>query len=126
VSFCTAVNCMDGRVQRPVIDYLCAFFKTDHVDMITEPAPVRVLASDPKSEQSASIYHRIDLSIEVHHSNGIAVVAHHDCARNPTSKERQLQDLRKSAAGLRSRYPDVPVVALWIDDEWSVRSITDW
>jgi len=126
VSFCTAVNCMDGRVQRPVIDYLCAFFKTDHVDMITEPAPVRVLASDPESEQSASIYRRIDLSIEVHHSSGIAVVAHHDCARNPTSKERQLQDLRESVVAVRSRFPDVPVVALWIDDEWSVQGITDW
>jgi len=37
--FCTAVNCMDGRVQLPVINYLKERFSANYVDMITEPGP---------------------------------------------------------------------------------------
>ena len=35
--FCTAVNCMDGRVQLPVTSYLQERFNVEHVDSITEP-----------------------------------------------------------------------------------------
>ena len=37
--FCTAVNCMDGRVQRPVHKYMSSFFMADHVDQVTEVGP---------------------------------------------------------------------------------------
>jgi len=43
-SFAAAINCMDGRTQIPVIDYVKRRFRVDHVDMITEPRPIRILA----------------------------------------------------------------------------------
>ena len=42
--FATAVNCMDGRVQKPVIEYLQKSFGVDYVDMVTEPGPNKILA----------------------------------------------------------------------------------
>ena len=42
--FCTAINCMDGRVQAPVNAYLRTRFNADYVDAVTEPGPALVLA----------------------------------------------------------------------------------
>ncbi len=36
-TFATAINCMDGRVQLPVIAYLKSKYVVDYVDAITEP-----------------------------------------------------------------------------------------
>ncbi len=44
MSFCTTINCMDGRVQLPVIKYLQKHFNVDYVDSITEPGPNLILA----------------------------------------------------------------------------------
>ncbi len=125
MTFCTAVNCTDGRVQRPVIDYLSEFFFVEHVDVVTEAGPVAVLASDPESDRSKSIYQRIDVSVSVHGSKGMGIVAHHVCAGNPKSKSGQMEDIRESVSVLRSRYPDFPVIALWVDEKWSVAEVTD-
>lgn len=40
MKFCTAINCMDGRVQLPVINYLKKHFKVNYVGSITEPGEV--------------------------------------------------------------------------------------
>ena len=125
MTFCTAVNCMDGRVQRPVIDYLSEFFLVEHVDVVTEAGPVSVLAADPESDRSKSIYQRIDVSVNVHGSKGICIVAHHDCAGNPKPKSGQMEDIRESVSVLRSRYPDLPVVAVWVDENWAVAEVAD-
>jgi len=34
MSYCTVINCMDGRVQLPVIKYLKERFDVDYVDSI--------------------------------------------------------------------------------------------
>jgi hypothetical protein len=47
--FYTAINCMDGRVQMPVINYLAARFGADFVDSVTEAGPVLYLAEKPDS-----------------------------------------------------------------------------
>ena len=44
MKFCTAVNCMDGRVQLPVISYMMDRFGADCVDVISEPGPNRIIA----------------------------------------------------------------------------------
>jgi hypothetical protein len=44
-SFATAINCMDGRTQIPVTDYVRKKYKVEYVDMITEPGPIKVLAA---------------------------------------------------------------------------------
>ncbi|MBC8481830.1 MAG: hypothetical protein H8D47_04110, partial [Planctomycetes bacterium] len=70
-SFCTAVNCMDGRVQLPVMNYMVASFGTGYVDSVTESGPVRYLAECQDSQQAKSILERVDLSVDVHGSRTV-------------------------------------------------------
>ena len=123
MSFCTAVNCMDGRVQGPILSYLSNRFDGCHVDDITEAGPVNVLASDPESSCSKAIYRKIDVSVNAHGSRVIAVVAHHDCAGNPKPKEAQLEDLRVSVEVLKRRYPDLQVIPIWVGEDWRVEEV---
>ena len=123
MSFCTAVNCMDGRVQGPIISYLSKRFDGAYVDDITEAGPVNVLASDPESNRSKAIYRKIGVSVNAHGSRVIAVVAHHDCAGNTKPQEEQLEDLRVSVEVLRRRYPDLLVIPLWVGEDWQVEEV---
>ena len=123
MSFCTAVNCMDGRVQKPVIRYLRSRFRAKYVDMITEPGPNRLLAEHVTTGQVESILARIDISVEKHGSKGLAIVGPHDCAGNPTEEDIQLDHLKRAAWFLRDRYPGIRVIALWIDHRWGVNEI---
>ena len=121
MSFCTAINCMDGRVQLPVIAYLQERFGVEYVDAVTEPGPVGILSSQPDSAAAQSIFRRVDVSIRAHQSRGIAVVAHHDCAGNPVPEEQQKKQLQASVRLLADRYPNMEVIALWLGDTWSVQ-----
>ena len=47
--FATAINCMDGRAQEPVIEYMKKSYGVDYVDMITEPGPNRILAENKEA-----------------------------------------------------------------------------
>ncbi len=123
MSFCTAVNCMDGRVQKPVFQFLKSRFRAKYVDMITEPGPNRLLAEQVTTGQVESILARIDISVEKHGSKGIAVVGHHDCAGNPTDEEVQTDHNERAVRFLRERYPGVEVIALWVDHRWDVTEV---
>ena len=54
MKFCSAIDCMDGRVQLPVINYWKERLKVSSVDSITEPGPNLILAkqSDKVAIQS--------------------------------------------------------------------------
>lgn len=123
MSFCTAINCMDGRVQLPIINYLTARFKTRHVDSVTEAGPVLCLAEKTDSEQTKSILRRTDISINKHKSIGIAVIAHYDCAGNPADEEMQTSQLLAAVNFLAGCYPNVEIIGLWVDSDWSVKEI---
>jgi len=47
--FATAINCMDGRVQTPVIKWLKNEYKVNYIDMITEPGPNKILAESKEN-----------------------------------------------------------------------------
>lgn len=121
--FCTVVNCIDGRVQVPVIEFLKKRFTADYVDCITEAAPVCILAGETNRRQVQSIIDRIDISIAKHKSKAVAVVAHHDCAANPADKQKQLVQLDISVKYLKSQYPAFEVIGLWVDESRNVSEI---
>ncbi len=123
MSFCTAINCMDGRAQEPVLAYLKGRFGVRYVDTITEPGPNRILATGEPPETAASILRRCDLSVREHGSRGIAVVGHHGCAGNPAAQAEQVAHLRAARARLASRYPRLPVIALWLDESFRVHEL---
>ncbi|NOY76023.1 MAG: hypothetical protein GXP32_09590 [Kiritimatiellaeota bacterium] len=122
MKFHTVVNCMDGRVQLPVIEYLKERFKVDYVDSVTEPGPVKILSDGNDERALESIFSRIGISLERHNSTGIAVVAHHDCVGNPVPDEVQARQLRESAALLKNRF-QTDVTALWVDGNRRVREV---
>jgi len=123
VSFCTVVNCMDGRVQLPVNAYLREHFGVAYVDTVTEPGPNGILAAGTDSDRIESILHRIRLSIEHHQSVGLAVAGHHDCAGNPVPKAEQIDDTRAAIDLLHQRFPDLPMVGLWVDENGQVQPL---
>jgi len=114
-TFATALNCMDGRAQRPVIDWIARTFGVDHVDMITEPGIVRMLEA-PLPDASEHLLQKIRISREAHGSRLLVVVAHHDCAGNPVDEETQKKQLVEAGHHLKDRFPDMTVRALWLDD----------
>lgn len=121
--FCTAINCMDGRTQVPVNDFMRRRFGAAYVDTITEPGPIRILAGQEDARLVESVLHRINISVEKHGSRAICVVGHHDCAGNPVDKTVQLDQVRQSIEMLRGRYPEVEIIGLWVDDQWVVEEV---
>ena len=122
-TFATAINCMDGRVQRPVTEWLQKTFGVDYVDMITEPSPNKILAGrEPGATDS--IRRRVDISVRVHGSQVVALVAHAECAGNPVPKSENLQHLREGIEAIRAWGLPVTAVGLWLDrPDWRVEQV---
>ena len=121
--FCTVVNCMDGRVQLPISRYLKEHFAADYVDTVTEAGPAGLLASDPDSRASRSIYSCIEVSVAAHKSTALAVVAHAGCAGNPISDDSQNQQVLQCVEVLSARYPALAIIGLWVDEKWVVHRL---
>jgi hypothetical protein len=123
MSYCTAINCIDGRIQLPVISYLKQRLVVEYVDIISSPGPNLLLAKGGESNAVESIFKSLQVSLDHHHSVGIAIVGHHDCAGNPSPKEEQVLHLQEAASFLRRRYREQTVIALWVDEEWRVHEL---
>jgi len=118
------INCMDGRVQLPVIKYLQKRFNVDYVDSITEPGPNLILAQQTNISLVESIFKRLKISIDHHGSAGIAVVGHYDCAVNPATKEEQTAHTLDAIRCIKHRYSDFEIIGLWVDENWKVSELS--
>jgi carbonic anhydrase len=121
--YCTVINCMDGRVQLPVIRYCQTRFDTPYVDSITEPGPNCVFAKQEPAVLVDSLLKKLAISVEKHKSVGIAIAGHHDCAGNLSPKVEQNQHTQKAVAFLQKHFPDMQVIGLWINDKWQVEEL---
>ena len=126
MEFCTAINCMDGRVQLPVIQYLKKRFNVKYVDSITEPGPNLILAKQKNFSLIKSIFDCISISVDRHNSVGIAIVGHHDCAGNSASQEQQFIHIAEAMQVIKRRYSGVEIIGLWVDKEWVVTEISEY
>lgn len=122
-TFVTAINCMDGRTQLPVIDYMLRTYSADFVDSITEPGPCGILAEQNDTATIESILHRVRISTDNHGSGVVAVVGHGDCAGNPLPDDTQRDQLAKAKRFLQERLGNTDVVALWVNERWDVSAI---
>jgi hypothetical protein len=119
-SFVTALNCIDGRVQEPVIRFLRERYKIDFVDMITEPGMDKILAKGEKSFLN-ELKNKIEISIKKHHSRLIAIVGHADCAANPAKDKEHFSQIKKGKEIIKSMCFNVEILGLWVNEKWDVK-----
>lgn len=121
--FATLINCMDGRVQLPVNRWIKKNFGVDFVDTITEPGPNGILANNKDKTLIKSIKRRLEISIKYHKSKLIAIAGHYDCAGNPVSEEKQKQQILLSMKRIKSWYPRIKIIGLWVNEKWQVKNV---
>ncbi len=121
--FGTAINCIDGRVQLPVTNWLKDNYHLDYVDMVTEPGPDRVTARG-HAAQVEPLKSKVMISVEAHGSDVVAIAGHHDCAGNPVSREEHCAEIREAMCVIRSwNLPVSCVTGIWVDENWKVQAI---
>lgn len=124
MTFCTIVTCMDGRIQRPVMDFVADRYGYDTPDTITDPGPIKALSDAEDRAYFERVCQRIDISVQKHGSRHIFVVGHDDCAGNPTGRSVQEDQECRIVPRLQQRYPDCQVTALYVDEGWKCAEIT--
>ncbi|RMD48170.1 MAG: hypothetical protein D6830_07385 [Ignavibacteria bacterium] len=124
MKFGTTICCMDGRIQLPVLNYLEKRFGTPNIDNITEAGPNLVLHLGEDKPKLDAMLIKLNVSIKMHGSTQVAVVGHPDCARNPASKEEQIKHLCSAVNFVKSHFPDVEVIALWVEGNKEVEEIS--
>lgn len=121
--FCTSIHCIDGRIQNPILKYLKEAYGIAYIDVITEPGPCKIIAEGENKTLIDSIIKRVEISLNLHGSKLIAISGHYDCARNPSGKNRQIKQIKKSIERLSTAYPKIKVIGLWIDADWKVNPV---
>ncbi len=123
-TFATAINCIDGRAQDPVAEWMRGRFGVRYVDTITEAGADGILANgmDAALEPVKS---KVMVSTGAHNSQVVAVVGHFGCAGNPVAPEDHLEDIRKGVAVVASWGLPVDVIGLWVNDQWQVEVVCE-
>lgn len=122
--FATAINCIDGRTQIPVIEYIKGRYAVvDYIDMVTEAGPNKILSENRDKEIIESIQKRVKISVERHDSKLIAIVEHYDCAGNRAQKETQISQILSAIKTVESWGFDVQIIGLWISKNWRVYEV---
>ena len=118
----TCLNCMDGRVQLPVLTWIKANYPVDFVDVITEAGMDGVLA---KQNDIAEIQRSVKVSVSINNSTRLFVVGHHDCRGNPVNEKSHREQIAEAVKRLRPLWPDQEVVGLWVNERWQVQRVRE-
>ena len=116
----TCLNCMDGRVQLPVITWIKANYPVDFVDVITEAGMDGVLA---KQEDIAEILRSIRVSVNINKSTRLFVVGHDDCRGNSVDESRHREEIKDAVKRLKPLWPAQEIVGLWVNGQWQVQLV---
>lgn len=118
--FVTAINCIDGRIQRPITEFAIRKFQADYVDMITEPGPDKLLSENKAFDAIESVKRRTLVSIKKHNSKIIIIAGHHDCAVNPVKKETHYKQIKKALQNIKGWHSEVDFYGVWVNERWEV------
>ena len=125
MKFGTLVNCTDGRVQYPVMDYLKKKYDFDFFDAANEAGPLRTLTKNSDKCRLITLKEQIRTSLEEHNSKFIALVGHHDCTDNPGDRAFQENQMDKALDYLqRSFGTSIRYVGLYVNEQWEVEEYT--
>ena len=122
-TFGTAINCMDGRVQVAIHEYIKQNYGVTYVDTITLAGPVKVIARRKPFNLVKDLRRRVRISVEIHQSKIVALVGHTDCAGISEPDELQKIHLIESVKRVKKWYPQIEVIGLWLDDDFQVVKI---
>lgn len=127
-TFFTSVGCMDGRVQAPIEEYGQKRYSAKFPDTITEAGIVGLLGQDNIDPSLLeSVKKKVLISVEKHHSKGIIVHGHEECAGNPVENEKHKKETIKAAEKIKSFVPsDLEVKAVFAErenDSWIVKEL---
>jgi len=121
----TVINCIDGRVQYPVMNFLKKNYILTYFDAVTQAEPLKVLTEREDKCRLLSLKEQIRISLEVNGSKFIAVVGHHDCRGNPVERKVQERQIVDSLEYLRKAYGnEITYVGLYVNDRWEVEEYT--
>jgi hypothetical protein len=118
-TFGTAINCIDGRAQLPVIAWVREMVSLDYVDMITEPGADGLLALRPAAAEQL-VRPKVTLSLERHASPIVVIAAHYDCLGNPVTEAEHREHLKRAIDLLQSWHLGVKIMALWVNETGQV------
>ena len=144
-TFFTTVGCMDGRAQALVAEYGRKKFGAKYPDTITEAGLVGKLARLQLPSQSDggqakeeadqglldSIKNKLSISLEKHHSKGIIVHGHQECAASDAVEDEKHKDnIRKSVQVIQSLInSSVSVVGVFVkrssgeSSKWEIEEV---
>jgi hypothetical protein len=122
--FGTAINCIDGRTQQPLIDYMKKNFGIDGVDIVTFPGADGIFSDKARTTEVALARRAVSISVEKHGSNVIAIVGHHDCAGNPGHMNYHHAQIRRAIEEISSWNLRSVVVGLYLNEKWHVDKVT--
>jgi hypothetical protein len=121
--FVTAVNCIDGRVQEPVSNYLKSTYSADFVDDITHPGTDKFFA-ESALDTLEEIKSEVAISVNAHGSKVVAITGHYECAANPVSKEKHIEEIKKAVEVIRSwNLPLDEILGLYVNEDWQVEKV---
>jgi len=116
----TCLNCMDGRVQLPVLHWIKENYKVDFVDVITEAGMDNVLSNQ---EDIREVLRSIAISVDINKSTRLFVVGHHDCRGNPVGEDVHQNEIGSAVKRLKGHWPHLEIVGLWVNKTWQVEVV---
>lgn len=122
-TFAAAINCIDGRAQSPVSDWVRVNYNVSYVDTITIPGADKIVAEHPEHE--AHLLESLRVSVEKHGSKVVAIAGHYECAANPASAGEHIRMIRAAAQRIYDWGLGVRVVGLWVNEHWMIDLVAD-
>lgn len=113
-TFFTTIGCMDGRVQHVVAAFGKEKLGASYPDTITEAGIVGTLAKGDATLLESVKYKAVTVSLQKHHSVGVLVHGHAECAGNPVSDDMQQDDIRRSVVVIKELVPQLPVIGVFV------------
>lgn len=125
MKFGTLINCSDGRVQYPVMDYLKKSYDIEFFDAANEAGPLLTLTKKTDKCRLISLKEQIRTSLEEHNSRFIALVGHHDCTDNPGDRAFQEKQMDEALDYLQRGFgKDITYVGLYMKENGEVEECT--
>jgi len=117
----TCLNCMDGRVQLPVLHWIKENYRVDFVDVITEAGMDNVLCNQ---RDITEVLRSITISVDVNKSTRLFVVGHYDCRGNPVEENVHRREISDAVKRLKGHWPKHEIVGLWVNKAWQVELVS--